>query len=165
MKTVMLVEQLVWSIWGDEDEDISDHLVQSPSWETIQERFTLLDGQTHPSLSLYIYSQLQSPVLSVYGGPDEYTAVLEREPSYGRGTFERLQLINSARFRRLEIDRTRTVGKGYFSYNIEEHFFTPDTGLILSLAQHFAFHGQWHPRVPFIVEADDEEGEWRRYTD
>jgi len=160
----MFISRLKWEQDGDEDDSIK-HTIVDPSWDDIQKAFLRLDGQTYPAMFLACDDQLVSfPSLTVLGGPDEYAVSLERVPANGRGAFERLQLINPTRFKEPHSDVWRGIGKGYHNFEVEMEFLTPDKDLILTVIKHFTDTGRWYPQAPFIVEAEDEEGEWRRYV-
>lgn len=94
----MFISRLAWQQDNGNDDTI-EHTMIDPTWDDIQECFSRLDGQRYPAFFLRRGDQLLSfPTLIVLGGPDEYAVELEREPANGRGMFERLQLINPARF-------------------------------------------------------------------
>ena len=159
----MFISRLTWEQDGD-DESIK-HTVVNPSWDNIQNAFSRLDGQTYPALFLTCDDQLVSfPSLTVLGGSDEFAVSLERVPKNGRGEFERLKLINPSRLNVFQLNDKRGIGKGYHNYEVEMEYLTTDKELILKIIRAFTFTGRWYSQVPFIVEAEDEEGEWRRYT-
>jgi len=161
----MFITRLIWDEDIDE-ENVLKHTIVHPAWDDIHEAFLRLDGQTYPSLFLTGDDQLVSfPTLSVHGGPDEYTADLTRVPANGRGDFECLQLIDPSRFYKPDAHTWRGIGKCYHNYEVETRYLTPNTELILNMIRHFAYTGHWYPQAPFIVEAEDEEGEWRQYTE
>ena len=160
----MFVSRLRWEQDGDID-DSMEHTVVDPSWDDILEAFSRLDGQTYPALFLTCSNQMVSfPSLTILGGPVEFAVSLDRVPANGRGLFERLQLINPSRFNEFQSHGWRSIGKGYHNYEVETECLTPDRERIPMVMQHFANTGRWYPPAPFIVYAEDEEGEWRRYT-
>jgi hypothetical protein len=162
----MLIKRLTWEVWEDIEDEVKQHEIVDPSWEAIREAFSHLDSQARPAFSLSLHDQKPYlPSLTVIGGPDEYAVALERVPSSSYGECERIQLINPARFQRFGTSSYRGIGKGDHNYEIETMLLTPDATMILTIIQHFATTGQWYPSAPFIVEAEDEEGEWRQYTD
>lgn len=159
----MFISRLKWEQDGDNDDSIM-HTIADPSWNDIQTTFSGLDGQTYPALFLTRDDQLVSfPSLTVIGGPDEYAVSFERVPTNGRGTFERLKLINPSRFNEFQSSGWCGIGKGYHNYEVELEYLTSDRELVLRIIQHFAHTGEWYSQAPFVVEAEDEEGEWRRY--
>ena len=159
----MFISRLKWEQDGDDDDCIK-HTIVNPSWDDIQETFSRLDGQTYPALFLTCDDQSVSfPSMTVIGGPDEYSVSLARVPANGRGDFEQLTFINPSRFSEFHSSGWRGIGKGYHNYEVELEYLSSDKELILRVIEHFAETGRWYHQAPFIVEAEDEEGEWRRY--
>lgn len=159
----MFIKRLVWEQDNGNDE-IVEHIIVDPSWDDIHASFLRLDGQAYPSFFLKREDQLVSfPSMSVFGGPDEYSISLERIPSNGRGSLERFNLINQSRFYSFGPHGWRGIGKSYHNYEVDDVYLVSDIKLILAIIEHFAHTGDWYFQAPFIVEVDDEEGEWRQY--
>jgi hypothetical protein len=161
----MFIRQLIWE-QDNANDNLLRHSIDNPSWNDIQAAFSRLEGQTYPAFFLTCDEQnTLLPSLSVIGGPHEYEISLERVPAHGRGEFERLQLIHPPRFYNPDVQGWRGIGKSYHNYEIGTKYLTPDRELALEVIEHFTYTGQWLPKAPFIVQAEDEEGEWREYTD
>lgn len=159
----MFISRLRWEQDNDDDDSIM-HTIVEPSWNDIQEAFTRLDGQTHPAIFLTCDDRLVSfPSMTVIGGPNEYSVSLARVPANGRGEFEQLTLINPARFNEFQSSGWRGIGKGHHNYEVELEYLSSDRELIIRVLRHFTQTGHWYHNAPFIVEAEDEEGQWRRY--
>jgi hypothetical protein len=148
-----------------EDSHEDRHIV-SPSWLDITEALRRLDGRMHPALFLSLHARPRSyPMLSIIGGPDEYTVSLALGNERGESTNEKTQYVNPTRFSRFERGGYRAIGNGYSNYEIEEGFLTSNFALIQAIVEHFAEHGVWYPKAPYIVQKSGNFGDVDEYTE
>jgi hypothetical protein len=159
----MFISILKWQQSDGDDDNWITHSVLYPSWDDIWDAFARLDGQTYPALSLQGDDEsVSQPLLSVLGGPDEYSVTLENVPTNGGVTSKRLVLINPDRFNDFHSFGWRGIGKGYHNYEVEIEYLIPEKDLVQRIVQYFTETGRWYPAAPHITETVDENGEWRQ---
>ncbi len=156
-----MIHQLSW--YHDiTAESRAKQTIHNPSLTDILCRFTMLDSQKYPSLTLRLTSK-RCPFLSIYGGPSGYAIWLSLGDQNGNCGSGLITYVNPET-QNLPATNYRTIGLTYPGCEIEERFFTADIALIRSLIEHFVDTGYWKTGVPFVFERDDDDGIPREYT-
>lgn len=162
----MHIKYLTWEVCQPADDLREDNpgseykRIQFPIWADIEAALERLDGYVYPKIRLS-EDPYKIPVLSIIGGPDVYTVVLQRGDDMG--WTDEFQYINPFRFSRFERGPYREFGAGFYTYSIEEGFLTEDITMMKAIAKHFAETGAWYPKAAFLITACDEDGEYHEF--